>query len=71
VNEAFKGINGTVFCYGQASSGKTHTCIGPNYRDEHLAGILPRLIKDIFVRIERSPKNIETKMKISMVEIYN
>ena len=31
IKNAFDGINGTIFCYGQTSSGKTYTCIGPNF----------------------------------------
>jgi chromosomal replication initiation ATPase DnaA len=34
VESAFEGFNGTVFAYGQTSSGKTHTCIGPDYIDK-------------------------------------
>lgn len=34
VEAAFEGFNGTVFAYGQTSSGKTHTCIGPDYTDK-------------------------------------
>jgi hypothetical protein len=45
VSSAFDGLNGTIFCYGQTSSGKTFTCIGPDFRNETNSGILPRLIK--------------------------
>jgi len=30
VDAAFEGINGTMFAYGQTSSGKTYTCVGPD-----------------------------------------
>jgi kinesin family member 5 len=33
VNTAFEGINGTIFAYGQTSSGKTFTCVGPDCED--------------------------------------
>lgn len=33
VNSAFEGINGTMFAYGQTSSGKTYTCVGPDCED--------------------------------------
>jgi hypothetical protein len=33
VDFAFEGFNGTIFAYGQTSSGKTFTCIGPDYKD--------------------------------------
>ena len=28
IDTAFNGINATIFCYGQKSSGKTYTCVG-------------------------------------------
>lgn len=34
IDNAFMGINGTIFCYGQTSSGKTYTCIGPDYTSQ-------------------------------------
>lgn len=67
INEAFNGLNGTIFCYGQTSSGKTHTIIGPDLNDSENLGILPRLVKETLAKIEFSPKNIEAKMKVSMV----
>jgi hypothetical protein len=33
VSAAFEGINGTIFAYGQTSSGKTFTCVGPDCED--------------------------------------
>ncbi len=50
VENAFSGINGTVFCYGQTSSGKTFTCIGKDFRDNQDRGILPRMIDQILAR---------------------
>ena len=48
VQQALEGFNGTVFAYGQTSSGKTHTCIGPSYYDPSLQGILPRMVSHLF-----------------------
>ena len=28
ISGAFEGYNGTIFCYGQTASGKTHTMVG-------------------------------------------
>ncbi len=33
VDSSFEGINGTIFAYGQTSSGKTYTCVGPDCDD--------------------------------------
>ena len=70
VEAAFEGFNGTIFAYGQTASGKTHTCIGPDYEDGDAQGILPRLINHTFDKILQQPPYIEFRIKISMVEIY-
>ncbi len=41
------GYNGTIFAYGQTSSGKTHTMEGV-MGDADLQGIIPRIVNDIF-----------------------
>ena len=35
----WKGYNGTLFVYGQTSSGKTHTMQGPDIDDDKLKGL--------------------------------
>ena len=47
VRKAVEGYNGTVFAYGQTSSGKTHTMRG--HLDE--AGIIPLAVADLFEEI--------------------
>lgn len=54
-----------MFAYGQTSSGKTHTCLGPNIEDEELKGVIPRLIDDIFQKIVESPSEIEFRIKVT------
>jgi kinesin family protein 5 len=34
--------------YGQTSSGKTHTMLGPDIDDEVNKGIIPRMVEGIF-----------------------
>jgi centromeric protein E len=41
---ALQGYNGTVFMYGQTTSGKTYTMLGT----QEIPGILPCAIRDIF-----------------------
>jgi hypothetical protein len=45
------GINGTIFCYGQTSSGKTHTIVG-DYQTEFSQneGLLPRILREVVSR---------------------
>ncbi|GBG33339.1 Kinesin-related protein 3 [Hondaea fermentalgiana] len=70
VENVFEGYNGTIFAYGQTSSGKTHTMQGPNITDPELAGIIPRTVEAIFQYIARAGENMEFTVRGSYVEIY-
>ena len=61
-----KGINGTLFAYGQTASGKTHTIMG----EPAELGIVPLAVKDIFEHINNSPSR-EFLLRASYMEIYN
>ena len=50
VNSVMKGFNGTVFAYGQTSSGKTYTMMGSGKGDD---GIIHRAIKRIYASISK------------------
>ena len=65
-----EGFNGTVFAYGQTSSGKTHTMLGPNITDEAERGMIPRMVSHIFEEIANAPQEMEFQVKVSMIEIY-
>lgn len=47
VKDVLCGYNGTIFAYGQTSSGKTHTMEGV-MGDSDMQGIIPRIVNDIF-----------------------
>ncbi|XP_040571682.1 uncharacterized protein [Lepeophtheirus salmonis] len=66
IHSAFRGFNGTIFAYGQTSSGKTHTMMG----DEDEAGVIPAAIDQIFASIEAT-QNREFLLRVSYLEIYN
>lgn len=70
IDSVLEGFNGTVFAYGQTSSGKTHTMQGPNIEDTELQGIIPRMVRTVFNRIETASEAIEFTVKVSMIEIY-
>jgi kinesin family protein 5 len=70
IEGVLKGFNGTVFAYGQTGSGKTHTMQGPDIEDLRLQGIVPRMVRTVFNRIENLSDNVEFTVKVSMVEIY-
>uniref|UniRef100_A0A8V0ZWF2 Kinesin heavy chain n=1 Tax=Gallus gallus TaxID=9031 RepID=A0A8V0ZWF2_CHICK len=63
------GYNGTIFAYGQTSSGKTHTMEG-KLHDPQQMGIIPRIAQDIFNHIYAMDENLEFHIKVSYFEIY-
>ncbi|KAM9346933.1 kinesin heavy chain-like [Symphorus nematophorus] len=69
VKDVLGGYNGTIFAYGQTSSGKTHTMEG-NLHDPRLMGIIPRIARDIFDHIYSMDENLEFHIKVSYFEIY-
>ncbi|XP_006799228.1 kinesin heavy chain-like [Neolamprologus brichardi] len=69
VRDVLGGYNGTIFAYGQTSSGKTHTMEG-TLHDPHQMGIIPRISRDIFDHIYSMDENLEFHIKVSYFEIY-
>ncbi|KAM4609395.1 kinesin heavy chain [Polymixia lowei] len=69
VKDVLGGYNGTIFAYGQTSSGKTHTMEG-KLHDIQLMGIIPRIARDIFDHIYSMDENLEFHIKVSYFEIY-
>uniref|UniRef100_A0AAY4CD69 Kinesin-like protein n=1 Tax=Denticeps clupeoides TaxID=299321 RepID=A0AAY4CD69_9TELE len=69
VRDVLAGYNGTIFAYGQTSSGKTHTMEG-KLHDPQLMGIIPRIAQDIFDHIYSMDENLEFHIKVSYFEIY-
>lgn len=69
VADVLAGYNGTIFAYGQTSSGKTHTMEGV-MGDPEKQGIIPRIVSDIFNHIYSMEMNLEFHIKVSYYEIY-
>ncbi|CAF0756028.1 unnamed protein product [Adineta steineri] len=69
VKDVLSGYNGTIFAYGQTSSGKTHTMEGVMGSDGQ-QGIIPRIVQDIFNHIYTLDANLQFQIKISYFEIY-
>ncbi|KAG2468487.1 KIF5A protein, partial [Polypterus senegalus] len=69
VKDVLAGYNGTIFAYGQTSSGKTHTMEG-KLHDIQQMGIIPRIAQDIFNHIFTMDENLEFHIKVSYFEIY-
>ncbi|KAI8814254.1 P-loop containing nucleoside triphosphate hydrolase protein [Cladochytrium replicatum] len=66
VHGCIDGINGTIFAYGQTSSGKTYTMQGNNENP----GIIPLSMYRVFQKI-RETHNRQFLLRVSYVEIYN
>ena len=70
IKSVLEGINCTLFCYGQTSSGKTYTMEGID-NNKNLQGIIPRTTEYIFDQIPNSSKEIEFNIKCNYYQIYN
>ena len=70
IESVLQGFNGTVFAYGQTSSGKTHTMTGPSIVDPVNKGIIPRMINTVFDAIASAEEHLEYTVKVGYSEIY-
>ncbi|ETP21593.1 hypothetical protein F441_04911 [Phytophthora nicotianae CJ01A1] len=76
VHSTLGGINGTIFAYGQTSSGKTYTMQGDGgmpfepEAESCRPGILQLAVEDIFSYIE-SCVDRDFLLRVSFLEIYN
>jgi len=66
VLSTMQGINGTLFAYGQTSSGKTHTMMG----EDGEPGIIPMAVDEIFDYIDTT-SDMTFLLRVSCMEIYN
>ncbi|XP_050561465.1 kinesin-related protein 4 [Spodoptera frugiperda] len=66
VQAATAGFNGTIFAYGQTSSGKTFTMTGT----DDSPGIIPLAVVNLF-EIIRSVPDRDFLVRVSYIEIYN
>lgn len=72
------GLNGTIFAYGQTSSGKTFTMQGSGSIEDGAApassleggGIVHMAARDIFGHIEKDPMRVFL-VRVAFIEIYN
>ena len=64
VTKVVGGFNGTVFAYGQTSSGKTHTMRGTFSQP----GIVPLAVQDVFDHIS-STQDREYLLRVSYMEV--
>ncbi|KAJ9166469.1 hypothetical protein P3X46_021220 [Hevea brasiliensis] len=70
VDALFLGYNATVLAYGQTGSGKTYT-MGTNYTGEgNNDGIIPKVMENIFQRVEMIKDSTEFLIRVSFIEIF-
>eukprot|EP01018_Ginkgo_biloba_P021950 Gb_08363 [translate_table: standard] len=70
VQSVMCGYNGTIFAYGQTSSGKTFTMEGLDHPSD-MRGIIPQAFEDIFEHIKQSQRSDHFLVRASYLEIYN
>ena len=81
VDSVVNGLNGTIFAYGQTSSGKTFTMQGSGgyggmiktgtpLKRKETPGIVHMAARDIFKHIEQE-RNRVFLLRVSFIEIYN
>uniref|UniRef100_A0A672LC66 Kinesin-like protein n=1 Tax=Sinocyclocheilus grahami TaxID=75366 RepID=A0A672LC66_SINGR len=68
VKDVLDGYNGTIFAYGQTSSGKTYTMEG-KLHDPDGRGIIPRIAEDIFNHIYTMDENLEFHIKVKITAL--
>eukprot|EP01065_Artemidia_motanka_P013914 TRINITY_DN17873_c0_g1_i1.p1 TRINITY_DN17873_c0_g1~~TRINITY_DN17873_c0_g1_i1.p1 ORF type:complete len:670 (+),score=231.21 TRINITY_DN17873_c0_g1_i1:179-2188(+) len=66
VTRAVEGYNGTIFAYGQTSSGKTYTMLGD---DRGTTGVIPMALQQLWEHIEDDVAVY--KVLLTTVEVYN
>ena len=75
INSAFEGFNATILAYGQTGSGKTYTMGSTTdmRMTAESAGIIPRVITDIFQIVttkEEENPNTTYKIQVQFLELY-
>lgn len=84
--DILKGFNCTIMAYGQTGSGKSFTMMGEtisrantmmgetinnsDFDDNSNAGIIPRIVQELFTRIEQKKEETLFTVQCSYVEIY-
>lgn len=70
-SKVLRGFNSTIFCYGQTSSGKTHTMMG-DLVDPKQHGIVPKITQALYAHIEsEAAQAYHFRVTLSFLEIYN
>ena len=72
VSDCVDGRNGSIFAYGQTSSGKTYTMQGNNFgRKGQGDGVVNLAAADLFQNISKRKEDRQFKVSASVIEVYN
>jgi hypothetical protein len=66
VQNAFGGVNATVFAYGQTGAGKTYTMYG---KEGENRGLVPRILEEVF-KVKAEQDHCHVTVLGSMIELY-
>ncbi|RYG70098.1 hypothetical protein EON64_01040 [archaeon] len=72
VNEVLRGVNGTIFAYGQTGTGKTYTMGILEFVSNEHAGLIPRAISQIFDHVQTTLGTADCDITItqSFIQLY-
>ena len=70
LEDVIQGYHGCVLAYGQTGAGKTHSLLNMAEKSADDAGLLPRIVADLFVGLSADWRGIYT-VKVGMFQIYN
>jgi hypothetical protein len=72
VTSAVSGINGTIVCYGQTSSGKTYTMFGAGaHISASNGGVMTFFLDDTFALLQDKTVEADFVTRLAYLEIYN
>ena len=70
LEDVIQGYHGCILAYGQTGAGKTHSLLSMGEQAADDAGLLPRVVADLFVGLQADWRAIYT-VKVAMFQIYN
>eukprot|EP01031_Cornospumella_fuschlensis_P035496 gene35496-43028_t len=72
VNEVLRGVNGTIFAYGQTGTGKTYTMGILEFVNNEHAGLIPRAISQVFEHVHNVTSTTDCDVSItqSFIQLY-
>ena len=67
MENTLRGLNSTLFAYGQTGTGKTYTMTGNSMRE----GLVQRTVALLLRRLVSAPRVQAHSLRLNYIEIYN